>query len=241
MEDPVNLGHRDQLLGRQEQKLVRRFVKRSTRYREVIAEYLEDEAAERVVDRATAEYGSLATEISGLSNRLLDGALAGTYEYLAYGKALKAEGLTPDDIGEIYAKVYQRLVANVPLWIVKPVVRLARPLLRWKLRRDAATLASEPHRDGNWRYEVVERQPGVVDFGFDITSCAVCSLYRRHDAEDLVVHLCALDDEMSRALDLGLRRTGTRARGDGCCDFRYLLGGEPRELDSVRTLTVIER
>ena len=111
--------------------------------------------------------------------------------------------------------------------------------MRWKLRRDARSLANEPTRDGDWAFEVVDKVPGEVDFGFDVTNCAVCSLFRRHEVEDLVPHLCALDDQMSRAFDLGLRRTQTKARGGSHCDFRYRLDGEPLPL-SDSSLPVID-
>ena len=73
---------------------------------------------------------------------------------------------------------------------------------------------------------------GRVDFGMDVTNCAVCAAFARHDAKEVVPYLCALDDRMSVTLGMGLRRTGTRALGASCCDFRYQAGGEPKTLAS---------
>ena len=209
----------------------------------MLEERYDSQVADRVIAAATAEYRKLVPEVTALSNRLLDGALAGTYEYLAYGKALKAEGVAPEDIGGMFADVYDKLVAKAPVWLLEPILRMGTPLLRWKLRRDAESLARQPRREGDWQFEVVDKRTGAstdededarVDFGFDIKSCAVCSLYQRHDASDLVPYLCALDDKMSRTLHLGLRRTGTRALGAERCDFRYQLGGETRALSSSK-------
>ncbi len=69
-----------------------------------------------------------------------------------------------------------------------------------------------------------------TDFGFDILECAVCKAFLKHGALDIVPYICALDDKVSDALGLGLRRSGTLALGADRCDFRYKLGGEPRPL-----------
>ena len=71
-------------------------------------------------------------------------------------------------------------------------------------------------------------------------SCAVCHAFSKHDAVDVVPYVCAIDDQLSAKLGLGLRRTGTHALGSGCCDFRYKLGGEPLTLRSQYALPLVD-
>lgn len=81
---------------------------------------------------------------------------------------------------------------------------------------------------------------GVIEGGGQgVTNCAVCATFERHDASEIVPYLCALDDPMSAALGLGLRRSGTRALGASCCDFRYQAGGEPMTLRSRHSLRIV--
>ena len=86
----------------------------------------------------------------------------------------------------------------------------------------------------------MEGEKGSHDFGLDVKNCAVCELFSRHDAEEVVPYLCALDDKMSEFMGMGLRRSGTRALGASCCDFRYQAGGEPQSLRSQGALTVVD-
>jgi hypothetical protein len=68
--------------------------------------------------------------------------------------------------------------------------------------------------------------------GTNITSCAICYLFGRHDAMELVPYMCAFDDVMSDAAGQGLRRTGTIALGAKQCDFRFQPDGEPLRIAS---------
>ncbi len=68
------------------------------------------------------------------------------------------------------------------------------------------------------------------DAGMNIKSCAICHLFGKHDAMDLVPYMCAFDDVLSDKAGQGLRRTGTIALGADHCDFRFKQGGEPLRL-----------
>lgn len=68
------------------------------------------------------------------------------------------------------------------------------------------------------------------DRGMNVTSCAICHLFGKHDAMELVPYMCSLDDVMSDAGGQGLRRTGTIALGASHCDFRFRKDGEPLRL-----------
>lgn len=95
-------------------------------------------------------------------------------------------------------------------------------------RQDA--LASQSDAAANeFVWETVEGDSPSLS-GMNITSCAICHLFSRHDAMELVPYMCSFDDVVSRAGDQGLRRTGTIALGASRCDFRFERGGEPLTL-----------
>ncbi len=102
------------------------------------------------------------------------------------------------------------------------------PLAR---RRDAAESQTKA-APNEFVFEFLDGDGKELDYGYDVTSCAICHLYAKHDATDLVPYLCALDDKISAAQDSGLRRTGAIALGAHRCDFRYKAGGEPLSLAS---------
>ena len=99
---------------------------------------------------------------------------------------------------------------------------------RERLRADAA--ASQSGAAANeFEFELVDADEHV-DRGMNIKSCAICHLFAKHDAMELVPYMCAFDDVMSAAGDQGLRRTGTIALGARQCDFRFQQGGKPLPL-----------
>ena len=94
----------------------------------------------------------------------------------------------------------------------------------------AANFRGPGTHPGEFVVEVADRSDGEFDYGYNIKSCAICYLYGKHDAMDLVPYMCASDDVMSDQRGEGLRRTGTIALGAHRCDFRYEAGGEPQRV-----------
>lgn len=97
----------------------------------------------------------------------------------------------------------------------------------------AASFAGPGTHPGEFQVELAERGDGdedQFDYGYNIKSCAICYLFSRHDAMDLVPYMCASDDVMSDLRGEGLRRTGTIALGAHQCDFRYQAAGNPRRV-----------
>ena len=99
---------------------------------------------------------------------------------------------------------------------------------RARARADAATSQSGV-APNEFVFELVDADQNV-NRGMNITSCAICHLFGKHDAMELVPYMCAFDDVASDAGDQGLRRTGTIALGARHCDFRFEQGGEPLRL-----------
>jgi len=94
---------------------------------------------------------------------------------------------------------------------------------------EAAASQREP-RPGEDIVEYVASDGDSFEFGYDVKSCAACTLAGKHDAMAAVPYLCAVDDVLSDKWQQGLRRTGSIALGASHCDFRYRAGGEPRRL-----------
>ncbi len=194
-----------------------------------------------ILAEAETAYAGWLPEIRALPKLLLNGALEGTYELLAYSIVLEKRGLSPREIGDFFDASYRLLVRRYPRFLLKAVFRLARPLLIRKLRKDAETTRTVgAEGTGGWEFDFVEPERGAHAFGIDVTQCAVCSLYARHGQEEVLPYVCALDDTMSEVMDLGLERSGTRAMGASCCDFRYQPGGPGKTLKSIRTFPVLE-
>jgi hypothetical protein len=99
---------------------------------------------------------------------------------------------------------------------------------RERERRDATASQEEP-APNEFVFEVVDAD-GNGDRGMDITSCAICHLFGRRGAMELVPYMCAYDDVASAVAGSGLRRSGTIALGATRCDFRFRKGGEAQPL-----------
>lgn len=198
------------------------------------------EMTDRIVEHADREYASFLTEIAALPKGMMNGALAGTYEYLAYAKALDREGRPAEEVGLFFDESYDALVSRFPSFLGRLLFRLARPLIKARLRKEAAQSQALRQGAGGWRFEFLEAEKGSHDFGFDLKSCPICELFSKHGADEVVPYLCALDDKMSEFMGMGLRRSGTRALGASCCDFRYQAGGEPQSLRSQGALPVVD-
>jgi hypothetical protein len=91
-----------------------------------------------------------------------------------------------------------------------------------RARADAAASQSQA-ASNEFVYEMVDADESG-DGGMNIQSCAICHLFSRHDAMELVPYMCAFDDAMSDAANQGLRRRGTIALGATQCDFRFRKG-----------------
>ena len=99
---------------------------------------------------------------------------------------------------------------------------------RERMRADAEASQSDARRN-EFAFELVGADEHT-DGGMNVTSCAICHLFGKRGAMELVPYMCSFDDVMSDARGQGLRRTGTIALGAAQCDFRFKQGGEPLRL-----------
>jgi hypothetical protein len=95
--------------------------------------------------------------------------------------------------------------------------------------RDAAA-SQEGAAENESVFEIVPGEDENTDWGMNVTRCAGCHAYAKHDAMEFTPYMCATDDLVSDHSNQGLRRTGTIALGAHRCDFRYKAGGKPLRL-----------
>ena len=212
-------------------RLLRWFDRQSRRCPAALTGHFDAETARAVCAEAREEYIALIPEIpyvGGGENPMATYVPSG-YWGLAYYRPLTRRGHTIAQIGPALADASIPLLAWAPGWLGRWLIRLALPLMKWRFKRGAA-LSQQRRYAGDFVFAYYEGDD--CDFGMDIQECAVCIACARHDAMELVPYLCAGDDTMSAALDLGLRRTGTRALGADRCDFRFTVGGAPLTLQS---------
>jgi len=232
------------------------FRRRARLRRRVLDRMLGEGPADAVIQDAESHYLGFVPEMVAVPRGILNGALLGTYELLAYGLALRARGVSAGDVGDFYMESYRLLSGRYPRFLLALVFRVFRPFLVRRLRKEAreSRAASgtsvenrnngEAERDATypdrWEFDFLEPEPGGRGFGFDVRSCSVCSLFSRHGQSELVPYVCALDDAMSEAMGLGLRRSGTRAMGASCCDFRYEPGRKGKALREIPTFPIVD-
>lgn len=102
-----------------------------------------------------------------------------------------------------------KLLRGLPRWAAWPLFRaLMRLQLRWF------------YKTGTWRW-MQEDDRRVL--AFDVTRCAIHATLKAQRAPELTQVFCAMDDRLAELLPsfIHWRRSGTLARRDACCDFRY--------------------
>ena len=139
-------------------------------------------------------------------------------------------------IGAFFDGAFEMPLQWVPRWLMRPPIRAGLRGVRPFMRR-AARASQERQDPDEFIWEFVDGDGGDTDFGYNIKSCAICRMASKHDAMEAVPFMCAIDDKMSEAFGLGLRRSGTIALGATHCDFRYKFGGSQRTLREQYSLT----
>jgi hypothetical protein len=222
-------------------RLLKGFDSRAPGFRRALAQVVGDEPAEEVAREARRGFEGLAKEIP-YADREKDPMvrnIVGPAQILAYVLPLKHRGASRAEVGTFIRLSFQPTAdraGRLPKPLVRVLARLGLPFLLRSFRKQAA--ASQARDDPNeFVYEIVEEPGSAV--AMNMTRCAVCTLFERHDAMDVLPYVCAVDDQLSDAMGLGLRRTSTRALGADRCDFRYQPGGAPRRLRDHHDLPLL--
>jgi len=215
-------------LARRRRKLLSGFDRFSRKVATPLERQFKGGSAE-ILREARREYETLADEVpyKGNDGDLMKMNIVGPAQLLAVALVLRRRGHGSEEIGAWFENAFEFPGSWLPRWLIRAVFPLVRPLILSRVRASARASQERRHPD-EFLWELVDGPGSAV--AVNIQGCAVCQLYGKHDAMDVVPFICALDDKMSDQLGLGLRRTGTRALGAGHCDFRYDPGGEPLRL-----------
>ncbi len=218
------------LVQKRSAKLLRGFDRKAASWKRALGGRLGEDAAASVMPEARTAYKAMLDEIPYAGRRdIMAGSIIACYQLLAFYKVLKARGVPLEEIGAFFDEASEMPLQWVPRWLMRPLLRTGSRALRPLMRR-AARASQERQDPDEFIWEFVDGDGGDTDFGINIKSCAVCRMASKHDAMEAVPFMCALDDKMSEAFGLGLRRSGTIALGATHCDFRYKLGGPQRTL-----------
>jgi len=160
--------------------------------------------------------------IGGDKNSLTD-TLCQSAGALAFCQAMKAHGKSVDETGKI---VYQTVEAIAFQADVFSGVgsRMAQSKAAQNVFKRMAAESQKRLYPGDWVLTFVEGDGQSFDFGVDYTECGIVKFYRTQGAGEFAPYLCLGDFPISKALNTGLVRTTTLARGGSRCDFRYKSG-----------------
>ncbi len=227
-------ARRDALLGG--------FDSRHAQRRSALTARLGDEKAAEVCEAARRRFEALIDEIpySGQERDPLGQALIACYEVLPYGLELREWGHPLEEIGGFIYDAFEAPPAPRSSWSQRLLAPLQRRRQSALMRKRARESQDRAHPD-EFIFQMVDVRGSEFDRGFNITQCAICTAFSKHDALDMVPYLCAIDDKLSDAQGSGLRRTGTRALGAHHCDFRFKQGGEPLRLVDQYDLATRQR
>jgi hypothetical protein len=138
--------------------------------------------------------------------------------------ALKNRGIAVHDFGSAMVNGLIQAPIHVP---EEGDDTLKERLAQFAILAEASQINSAPGEDV---FEAIDTDNADFDWGYNVTSCAICNAAAKYDAMDLVPYMCAVDDVMSDKGNQGLQRSGSIALGATHCDFRYKRGGQPQRL-----------
>ncbi|MDZ4171643.1 MAG: L-2-amino-thiazoline-4-carboxylic acid hydrolase [Methanobacteriaceae archaeon] len=186
--------------------------------KELITDRYNEDMAITVIEEVRDKYEKLIDEIpyiGGDQNPLTFNLIDST-QNLAIYKVLKNHGLPLNDIGELIYDSSVEFYKNYSDSI--PPITSPKYISYMKF---AAINSQKREYPEDWVYEFVESKGENYDFGLDFIECAICKLYKKHAAEEIMPYICAMDIIISDNGHLGLHRRETLADGHKKCDFRY--------------------
>jgi hypothetical protein len=154
---------------------------------------------------------------NALTDNLFESATA-----LAFYRVMQVHGRSLDETGEmIYRSVESQMTAN-------PMLSVAGRMSTSKMAQDRfkgeAEQSQQRQYPGDWVFNFIEGEEQTLDYGIDYIECGICKYFKDQNAAELTPYLCLADFPVSQALNTGLVRTTTLARGGDRCDFRYKMG-----------------
>jgi len=148
---------------------------------------------------------------------------------LAFYRAMMAHGKSVQDAGRIIYRAVEAVVSQTDVFSGVDGRMAQGKAAQNDFKRMAAASQKRVY-PGDWVLTFVEGDGREFDFGVDYTECGLVKFYHAQGADELAPYLCLGDFPISKALDTGLVRTTTLARGGPRCDFRYK-NGRPIQME----------
>ena len=204
-------------------KIMTKIDKDEKYYKNVLLQYLSKSKIEQLLNETRIEFENSLPQlpyIGGDTNPLGDGFITASW-CLPFFRSLEKEGLSLYEIAKIsYEKMEYNVESksadkkrNVRKFYFSPRMRLV------EIQRAKETKSGKYPSD--WVSEYVEGDGENFDFGIDFTECAICKLFKPHDALKYVPIFCLGDYASYRAFGIGFKRTQKIIFGAPMCDFRF--------------------
>ncbi|HEY48016.1 MAG TPA: L-2-amino-thiazoline-4-carboxylic acid hydrolase [Anaerolineae bacterium] len=148
---------------------------------------------------------------------------------LAIYRVLHRRGKTLEEVGDFIYESREALILTFPRVLIRfySWYRFT-SFFKNKWRRFALETQKREHPD-NFVITFVEGYSQEFDYGYDYSECAILKFFETQGASELLPYICATDIPVSKALNMGLKRTTTLALGGEKCDFRFKRGRETDE------------
>jgi hypothetical protein len=159
-----------------------------------------------------------------LTQEIIQSAMA-----LALYRAMKNNGKTADEAGELLYQTVEAMVASYPKLLTRTVGFYQMSVFRRRKTRRAALESQKRIYPSNWVFNYVEGDGKDFDWGVDYTECGIVKFFHAQGAAELTPYMCLADFPMSEAFGMGLARTTTIAEGAEKCNFRFKRGRETQK------------
>jgi len=177
-----------------------------------------------VIEKATIErFDVLLPDLPyiGGSQNDLTANLINSAVGLAFYQEMKEHDIDLKETGRILFQAVTSVYGSDPMSGM--MGRLANGTLsQEKLQKEAEASQKKLYPE-DWVFEFVDGNEDF-DFGINYIECGIHKYFQTQDAQEFTPYMCLLDVPISRAMNTGLVRTQTLARGGTCCDFRYCTG-----------------
>ncbi len=190
---------------------------------DVLVKSLGESLTREVLIDARKEYEIIILEIpyiGGEQNNNSTSQLLLSAQSLALYRVLIANGMEIKEVGQLIYDMFKAMLQSSPQIIVS-VWGYFKFHVGWneKIKKYAA-MSQKRAYPMDFVYTFIEGDGKELDYGVNMTECAIQKFLRKQNAEDLVPYMCALDNPLSRRFNRGLIRTKTLVESN-VCDFRY--------------------
>jgi hypothetical protein len=201
-----------------------------------------EEFADAIDAEARQEFESLIPEIpyiGGDDNELTDELIQATMALALY-RAMKKQGKTVEEIGEVLYRTVEAMASSYPRILTRAIGFYQMSGLGQRPMRRAALESQQRVYPEGWVFHFVEGDGEEFDWGIDFTECGIVKFFRTQGAAELAPYMCLADYPISEALGTGLIRKTTIAGGAERCDFRFKRGRETRRSRGAAVRTAPE-